>query len=170
MENTAVECEWCSNPFEPKKDGQRFCSKSCAVTAYRAPTKKVWRCKKCGKEIGYRKWVCDLCKVPEFRKPDATLQDVIHPEYGSSRYRTVRFHASLVVSSRVKVCVVCPYKIHVELCHIKSISDFPLTAKLSEVNSNDNLVYLCPNHHWELDHGLLSLVGSSGAGPDSLGL
>jgi hypothetical protein len=25
------------------------------------------------------------------------------------------------------------------------------------VNSLDNLVGLCPNHHWEFDHGLLQL-------------
>jgi predicted restriction endonuclease len=28
---------------------------------------------------------------------------------------------------------------------------------LSEVNDLSNLVYLCPNHHWELDNGIIKL-------------
>jgi predicted restriction endonuclease len=52
-----------------------------------------------------------------------------------------------------KRCAVCGYDSHVELCHIRRISDFPLSATFAEVNAEANLVYLCPNHHWELDAG-----------------
>ena len=51
----------------------------------------------------------------------------------------------------------CGYDKHVECCHIKAVSDFPDTALLGEVNAPGNLVLLCRNCHWELDHGLLVL-------------
>ncbi|MBE7514091.1 MAG: HNH endonuclease [Anaerolineales bacterium] len=36
------------------------------------------------------------------------------------------------------------------------IEFFP-DSLLSEINAIDNLMALCPNHHWELDNHLLSL-------------
>ncbi|MGQ0604270.1 MAG: HNH endonuclease [Anaerolineales bacterium] len=54
-------------------------------------------------------------------------------------------------------CQVCGYSTHVEVCHKHGISEFPGNTLVSEVNSRANLVCLCPNHHWEFDHGFLSL-------------
>jgi hypothetical protein len=34
------------------------------------------------------------------------------------------------------------------------VKDFPPEAKLTEINAIDNLVALCPTHHWEFDHPL----------------
>jgi hypothetical protein len=45
--------------------------------------------------------------------------------------------------------------IAVGIPHIKAISSFPLTAKLKEINAATNVLGLCPNCHWEYDHGLL---------------
>lgn len=42
-----------------------------------------------------------------------------------------------------------------ELCHIISQFEFPLNASIEEINNPDNLITLCPNHHKELDLGLL---------------
>ena len=56
-----------------------------------------------------------------------------------------------------KPCANCGYDKHVELCHIKPISSYPETAKISEVNSEKNLIQLCPNCHWELDNGYIVL-------------
>lgn len=56
-----------------------------------------------------------------------------------------------------KKCKICDYSLHVEVCHIKAVKDFTLEAKISEINSPTNLIYLCPNHHWEFDNGYLSL-------------
>jgi 5-methylcytosine-specific restriction endonuclease McrA len=58
---------------------------------------------------------------------------------------------------RERVCQNCGYDKHVQICHIKPIKNFEETATLSEVNASDNLVVLCPNCHWEFDHGLLKL-------------
>ena len=54
-------------------------------------------------------------------------------------------------------CAICEYDKHVEVAHKRPVSDFPDTALISEINSIDNLVGLCPNHHWEYDQGLLKL-------------
>lgn len=52
-------------------------------------------------------------------------------------------------------CQRCGYAEHTELCHKKAIASFPMSATLGEVNARDNLLVLCPNHHWEFDNGVL---------------
>lgn len=54
-------------------------------------------------------------------------------------------------------CEICGYTNHVEVAHIKPVSEFPKTATIKEINSLDNLIGLCPNHHWEYDNGILKL-------------
>ena len=54
-------------------------------------------------------------------------------------------------------CAICGYNKHVEIAHIKAVSDFDDDALVSEINHPDNLIGLCPNHHWEYDNGLLKL-------------
>jgi len=56
-----------------------------------------------------------------------------------------------------KECKKCKYTLYVEVCHIKPIRDFGPDAILNEINNPDNLVYLCPNCHWEFDHGIFQL-------------
>ena len=59
-------------------------------------------------------------------------------------------------SGREPKCAICGFSEYVEACHIKAISSFPLDTKVREVNSLDNLVYLCPNHHILFDRGKLN--------------
>lgn len=54
-------------------------------------------------------------------------------------------------------CLKCGYSIHIEICHVKAVKDFPDTATISRINDPSNLIALCPTHHWEFDHGLLKL-------------
>ena len=56
-----------------------------------------------------------------------------------------------------KECKICGYTNHVEVCHLKSVADFSSDTLVAEINHQDNLVYLCPNHHWEFDNGLLDV-------------
>ena len=49
-------------------------------------------------------------------------------------------------------CAKCGYDKHVELAHIKPISKFGDESKLSDVNSENNVIQLCPNCHWEFDN------------------
>lgn len=54
-------------------------------------------------------------------------------------------------------CVICGYTNHIEIAHIKAVSDFDDNILISEINNPDNLIGLCPNHHWEYDNGLLKI-------------
>jgi len=38
-----------------------------------------------------------------------------------------------------------------------SMSEFSDDTLIKDINNTDNLVGLCPNHHWELDNGYLRL-------------
>ena len=80
----------------------------------------------------------------------------------------IRKHAERVFKKSGKsfICAVCRYSKHVEICHIKDVADFPGSAKISEINDINNLVTLCPNHHWEFDYGDLVLeVADTGLAP-----
>ena len=70
----------------------------------------------------------------------------------------IRKHAGIVYknSKRKYKCVICGYTNHIDIAHIKSVSEFSNNALLTEINNIDNLVALCPNHHWEYDHGLIT--------------
>lgn len=52
-------------------------------------------------------------------------------------------------------CDVCSYAAHVEVCHIKPVHQFTDDTLVSTINAVKNLMFLCPNHHWEYDNGLL---------------
>ena len=54
-------------------------------------------------------------------------------------------------------CAICGYDKHIEIAHIKAVSEFDDSALLTEINHPDNLIALCPNHHWEFDNNLLKL-------------
>lgn len=54
-------------------------------------------------------------------------------------------------------CAICGYDKHIEIAHIKAVSEFSDTSLISEINNINNLIALCPNHHWEYDNGLLDL-------------
>lgn len=75
------------------------------------------------------------------------------------KFHNIRINARKVMKD-AKIpykCKVCSYSNYVEVCHIKAIADFAADATIKEVNSLTNLAYLCPNHHWELDNGILIL-------------
>ena len=54
-------------------------------------------------------------------------------------------------------CAICGYDKHIEVAHIKAVSEFDDNATIGEINAITNLIGLCPNHHWEYDNGLLNL-------------
>lgn len=60
-------------------------------------------------------------------------------------------------SNKPYKCIICGYSKHVEIAHVKAVADFEDNVKVSEINNIDNLIALCPNHHWEYDNGLLKL-------------
>lgn len=78
-----------------------------------------------------------------------------HPSWKSSYIRLLNrtWNKELLT----KPCANCDYDKHVELAHIRAISDFPPTATLGEVNAKENVIQLCPNCHWEFDNNQLDL-------------
>lgn len=64
---------------------------------------------------------------------------------------------SFTSSGKSRDCIICGYSIHTDVAHLRPVSDFPKSAFLGEMNTADNLVALCPNHHWEFDHGVLDI-------------
>lgn len=135
----------------------KFCSRSCSTTAANKnkPKRiaKIYTCFSCGCQVQRRRTVCDECTTPK----DMTLEEAIYTKHHrSSAFALVRSRARLVIKGREKVCAHCGYSKHVEVCHIKAISDYPLETKLSIINNPENLLLLCPNCHWEFDNLLSS--------------
>lgn len=166
MNNTDISkiCKKCEGKFVPSRSFSKFCSDKCR-TSYNNKKSREKRAKKCkcGKKILPESTLCRPCFLAT--KPfitDLTLRDFFNSpsmkdKHPSWRYSQVRNQARRIfkrLNAEIK-CEVCGYNLHVEVCHKKAISEFDLETKISEVNSKDNLVGLCPNHHWEFDNGLL---------------
>ena len=136
-----------------KTKNPRFCSRSCSATFTNKQVpkrKKVYStCIECGCQVDRRRKYCDDCL-----NPDMTLAElVVHDHHRSSAFAKVRGRArNTQYFKEAKCCEKCGYDKHVECCHIRPISDFPETAMISEINSEENLMALCPNCHWEYDH------------------
>jgi hypothetical protein len=138
-------CNYCGLEITRKKSGKqdqlKFCNASCS-NAGRIRVKKM----KPERSIKTKIYVWE----------DVTLAELRLAAGAANRY-----HAKLRGYSRraykgPNSCAVCQYEIHIEIAHIVSAKDFDPNTKLSVVNSSDNLVALCRNHHWELDNGFLT--------------
>lgn len=70
----------------------------------------------------------------------------------------IRDHAqkTLINAGIEQKCIICGYDKHIEVAHIKAVSEFDDSATVAKINDIKNLIPLCPNHHWEFDHNCLS--------------
>jgi len=155
-----IECINCGE----KTKNPKFCTASCAATYNNKSRRKnpIPYCKGDGcDKITYGKTgYCKKCRV-EFtieQYAEKTIQDLML-NFRKNRYQEIRNHAHRVADfhSLEKNCPYCKGANHFDLCHIQSIGDFDKDTKLSIVNHVDNLIYLCKNHHWDLDHGFLTI-------------
>lgn len=139
----------------------KYCSRSCAnrVNGHLFPSRRpiARSCRHCGVALQTRRTTCDSCN-PSFvdwrAVPLQELKAKASQQYAAQIRSLAR--AAYRKSNRVKSCAVCGYGAHYEVCHLKPISEFLPTDFIADVNKLRNLVALCPNHHWEFDHGLLS--------------
>jgi len=137
----------------------KFCSRSCAATfsnkfSIAPKRKKTNKCVLCGTLIYSNLKYCKTCK-PRVILNDLTLEEAEYTGshlHRSSVYAKVRTRAKVVCKNWKKICAQCGYVKHVEVCHKKAINSFPKTTLISEINSPENLILLCPNCHWEYDH------------------
>lgn len=155
------ECGCCKKEFqttiravEGSKSGLVFCSKSCSAkitnSIYKKKKSKPTFCKLCSSPTINKRKLCLNC-YKHGSKGDITLEEAIYfKHHKSSAFALVRSRAR--ASNKIRECELCGYSKHVEVCHKRPISDFPLNTKISEINNKDNILVLCPNCHWEFDH------------------
>lgn len=73
------------------------------------------------------------------------------------RIGTISYHARRIINGEITLCQSCGYDKFVEIAHIKPVSSFSADSLVKVINDRNNLVALCPNCHWEFDHGRLIL-------------
>lgn len=152
---------------------KKFCNKKCAGKHHGAiggsvsgRNKRVPReCRSCGTPLPWaanKVRVCSSCR-------GASRERLMASPKASMHRCSISFNARQVLlkSDRPKSCEKCGYTAHVEACHKRAVADFPDSAIMSEINGLDNLMWLCPNHHWEFDHKDVTRVGGASSLPDS---
>ena len=114
-------------------------------------------CKVCGNKTYGRG---DLClKHSPVMTDEYTLKDIKYESaHKSNRYTNIRTRSRTIAENHgmLKKCELCGYSKIVACCHIKSISSFDENTKVKIINDPSNLIGLCLNCHWELDHDILS--------------
>jgi hypothetical protein len=155
--DTSGLCETCGTVVEYSqiKDGRYYKKKYCDVCRPHPSTSKDLLKK--SHEVRIKKYgLQDWSDINQMTK-----QEVLEKSGGHSwtmkctitRYARKAYRKA----GRPQICKACGYSEHINVCHIKDIKDFPTDALIGEINHIDNLVALCPNHHWEFDHGKLLL-------------
>ena len=174
-------CPTCHKSYETKDKRSKYCSRSCSAKMNGVLYPKRKRIKKCRGCSGYAtsgRTFCEKCtsegkhqRMGSFIE-DRTLEEEqgLKAHKGANRYDHIRSHASRVMKGEPKICKVCNYSKHAEICHIKAISDFLPSDKILKINDKNNLIYLCRNCHWEFDHGMLKMVDNPGLEPGTQGL
>jgi len=146
-------------------ENPKFCSRRCAAKINnKVPKKKrtssPYFCETCEVPITYgRKYCPDPSCLPTYVDWENTTMGETREKRKyqvNSRARAIARRAYFRYG-KPRCCLLCGYDKHFDVCHVKAISDFPDTASVAETIVPANLVALCKNHHWEFDHGLLSL-------------
>ena len=142
----------------------KFCSKSCAASYNnkvfpKTRVKRQYKCIICGMPtINDRKY-CDEHNPQKVDWSKVTIEETLYNNSNASNsYARIRDSAKRLYkrSNKTKKCI-CGYDKHYEVCHIKPIGSFDKSTPISIVNSLNNLIALCPNCHWEFDHGMLHI-------------
>lgn len=131
----------------------KFCSRSCAAiySNHFSPKRKrrVYHCQICGTQTTHRRKYCDAHQPNALKSYDqVTLESIRKRAKYQANALIRRLARRSYRSSEMSLqCRVCGYSKHVEICHIRAIEKFSTHTHVSEINSIDNLVALCPNHH-----------------------
>ena len=160
-----MNCLSCNRILEGKF-AKKYCSRHCAaIINNKAKPKRVKKerpkCRECDNKVDHFGVVyCRECinNRKHFHGIPADLQTIEQASRrgGANKYDLIRGHARREYRKELKgSCEKCCYNKHVELCHIKAISLFDKQTTIAEVNHRNNVLFLCPNCHWEFDHGLL---------------
>lgn len=135
---------------------QKFCSRSCSAIYHNNIRYKD----KPKKEKVRKVRVHKKEKNPFNYLSDVTKQGLIDKSGVYYKFRACvrkQSHYLYKLLNKDVKCVSCGYSKHIEVCHIKSVSEFSGDSLIAEINDINNLIGLCPNCHWEFDNGLLDL-------------
>jgi hypothetical protein len=161
-----------------------YCSRSCAATANNAGVKRNCKssesslCEACGCSINQEqkkngRWTsyrfCKICGAIARKGKSSkrnqlpnllhtfSLQELFDIKGRVATRTEITRNAKKVYDSsdKPKQCFLCGFLPVYQVCHKKAVSSFPGETLISEVNSLDNLVALCPNHHILFDMDLL---------------
>jgi uncharacterized C2H2 Zn-finger protein len=146
------------------KSGENvFCSRSCAAIINNAKYPKrllEGTCRACLVAIPKKHTFCDKCFAQSKISSEAPIEELFVNSKSASKYSNIRYHARRIyLLNFMPSCVACGYSKHIDVAHIIPCSDFGPQTPLGVVNAFSNLLGLCKNCHWELDHGLLSSNG-----------
>ena len=165
-------CENCGQPIlcpEGKTlsdiKRKRFCNHSCASTfTNKLRAKKPYYCNDCGKIIGYgyeqfhRRKYCNECNPNHVNWNEITYGEAKEKRSYQVNSRIRELARTIYLKNHPDLkCEICGYNKHVEIHHIRGISTFPDDTPVAEINNLNNLIGLCPNHHWEVENGLIQL-------------
>jgi hypothetical protein len=160
-----VKCKNCSVEFNKapsaiKTSPNHFCSRSCAAQLNNKLTPKRKKINiptpcACGQRKKKMSAMCKKCVSTNLLLKTKSDFAYNNKANAASRWCRLREHARNIAEENglyQKGCAKCGYSKHVEICHIKPLAEFPDTATIGEINNISNLIQLCPNCHWELDH------------------
>jgi len=153
---------------------KKFCNHSCAATYNNqkypkriAENERITFCDKCGKKIKQIKRsngtfssrkTCNECNKALAGITKGELWEKSNRRSTASSRVTSHARKTYIDSGKELKCKICGYDKHIEVCHIKAISEFNMDALIvEEINNVNNLIALCPNHHWEFDNNILKL-------------
>ena len=166
-------CKKCNKHFEYKNRTyykRRLCDDCKSGNYERFIGDKTSKCKSCGKEIQCTKIkdrynvyraikTCDECKGKNKIDNKTKGECFENKKYWQMARSQITKNARkiYIFNNGERKCFVCGYNTYVEICHKKAVKDFEDSVTIREINDINNLVALCPNHHKELDLGLLKL-------------
>lgn len=149
-------------PNQIKKSPNHFCSQSCAAKKNNRhfPKRTVGgKCLHCFRAIrACNKYCSKDCMLKLTNVQYNTTIGEYRKQHGKRNFHVnLRGQSRRVyISSGLPLeCFYCGYKKHVNICHKRDIADFHEDTLIKEINSIENLVALCPTHHWEFDNDCL---------------
>ena len=161
-------CQLCNAATKNKK----YCSRDCANNVNnkihsskraKQQPQKSYLCKKCGKflALGHKQLlttgngkVCTQCNSnikdwATITKAEFAKDRSLNNFHGRLRQLARRVYER---SNKPQLCTKCSYSKHFQVCHLKPVASFGDNSTIAEINHLDNLIALCPNCHWEMDH------------------
>ena len=168
-----MKCENCN----ASTTNPRFCSKSCSASFTNRTSPKIARTKICNfyecneliissrQYCDNHKWGSGMGRSANPKKLDGkTWKAHTKKElFDALGYSKAQSSIRIMARKRAKLtgvsdkCFICGYSTFVDVAHIVSVSSFSDHVTIDIINSADNLIGLCPNHHREFDAGLINL-------------